>query len=66
MADSVIGENRIAIHSATLSLGEGKMSVTSQYLDKDACESNIDTVKADQQTFEDYVHSLYIEDTLYA
>ena len=65
MADSIINENKIATHSASLTPGEGKMSVTSQYLDKDLCETNIEAVKDDQQTFEDYVQNLYTSDTLY-
>lgn len=66
MADSIINDAKIATHSASLTLGEAKMSMTSQYLDKDACEANLEAVKNDQQDFENYVHSLYLDDALYS
>ena len=64
-ADSIVNEAKIATHSAILTLDQEEMSLTSRYLDKDACETNETTIKADQQAFEDYVYSLYTTDTVY-
>ena len=64
-ADSIINEVTIATHSAVITTNDKKMYMTSQYLDKDACNNNLDAVKADQQTFEDYVHSYYVDESLY-
>lgn len=62
VADSNVDDVKIATFGAVLDINNMELSMTGRYIDKDACKSYRDIVRADQATFEDYAYSL--QDTL--
>lgn len=58
VADSVVGENKIASFGAILNIDNMDLSLTTRHIDKDACKIYRDVVREDQKEFEDYAYSL--------
>lgn len=54
--DVVVGDSRIATFGAILNLDTLELSMTSRYIDKEACKVYKDVVRADQAEFEDYAY----------
>ena len=68
MADTVVGDEKIATHSATITINgtEKKLTLTTNYLDKDKYNSNKSVVDADQSTFETSAETLFTGTAIYA
>lgn len=66
-ADTVVGSTKVATHSASITVSgdDKKMTMTSNYPDKDTYNSNKATVDADQTEFETYVETLYTGTAIY-
>ena len=58
VADSNVDDVKIATFGAVLDINNMELSMTGRYIDKDACKSYRDIVRADQAAFEDYAYSL--------
>lgn len=58
VADTVVNEAKIASFGAILNIDTMDLSLTTRYIDKDACKTHRDVVRADQKEFEDYAYSL--------
>lgn len=58
VADSVVGENKIASFGAILNVETADLSLTTRHIDKEACKVYRDEVREDQKSFEDYAYSL--------
>ena len=67
MSDTVIGNEKVATHVAaiTISGSEKKLTLTSNYLDKDKYTANKATIDADQAEFETYAEGLYTSSIIY-
>lgn len=68
MADTVVGDEKIATHNATITINgtEKKLTLTTNYLDKDKYNSNKSVVDADQNTFETSAETLFTGTAIYA
>ena len=64
VADTTLDDVKIAAYGAVLNLESMELSLTSRYLDKEACKVNKEIVRADQAEFEDYAY--LIQDQLKA
>lgn len=62
VGESVVDGEKIATFGAVLNLDNMELSMTGRYIDKEACKSHRDIVRADQGEFEDYAYML--QDTL--
>lgn len=58
VADTVIDENKIASFGAIINTDTNDLSLTTRYVDKEACKVHRDVVRADQAEFEDYAYAL--------
>lgn len=58
VADTVVDDVKIARFGAVLNLDNLELSMSSSYLDKDACKTHKEIVRADQATFEDYAYEV--------
>lgn len=58
MADTVVGEEKIATYGAILNMETGELSLTSRNIDNEACKINRDIVRADRAEFEDLAYKL--------
>lgn len=58
VADTVIDENKIASFGAIINTDTNDLSLTTRYVDKEACKVHRDVVRADQAAFEDYAYAL--------
>ena len=58
VAETVVDEVKIASYGAILNLESMDLSMTTRYIDKDACKEHKDIVRADQAEFEDYAYSV--------
>lgn len=54
--DVIVGDNRIASFGAIIDLDTLELSMTSRYIDKEACKVYKDVVRVDQADFEDYAY----------
>lgn len=61
-ADTVVDEVRIANYGAILDVDTNDLTLYTRYIDKEACKTHKDLIRADQVAFEDYAYSL--QDTL--
>lgn len=64
VAETILDDAKIAAYGAVLNLENMELSLTSRYLDKEACKVNKEIVRADQAEFEDYAY--LIQDQLKA
>lgn len=64
VAETILDDAKIASYGAVLNLENMELSLTSRYLDKEACKVNREIVRADQAEFEDYAY--LIQDRLKA
>lgn len=62
VADSNVDDVKIATFGAVLDTNTMELTMQGRYIDKDACKSHRDIVRADQSEFEDYAYML--QDTL--
>ena len=62
VGESLVDGEKIATFGAVLNLNDMELSMTGLYIDKEACKSHRDIVRADQGEFEDYAYML--QDTL--
>lgn len=62
VADTIVDEVKIASYGAVLNLENMEPSLTSRYIDKEACKIHKDIVRVDQAEFEDYAYM--VQDTL--
>lgn len=59
MADTVVDETKIASFGAIINVTDNMdLSLTMRHIDKHACKTHRDIVRADQKEFEDYAYSL--------
>ena len=58
VADTVVNDAKIASFGAILNVDTMELSLTTRHVDKDACKTHRDIVRADQKEFEDYAYSL--------
>lgn len=58
IADTIVSDVRIASHSASLNVKTAELTMGTRHIDKDACKTHRDTVRADQKEFEDFAYSL--------
>lgn len=58
LADTVADETKIASYAAVLTVDDMDLSLTTRYIDKEACKIHKDVVRADQAAFEDYAYNL--------
>ena len=58
LANTVIGEEKIATYGAILNVDTGELSLTSRNIDDEACKANRDMVRADRAEFEDLAYKL--------
>ena len=58
VGDSIVNEEKIAAFGAVLNPETMELSMTSRYIDKEACKTHKDIVRADQAEFEDYAYML--------
>lgn len=58
VADSNVDDVKIATFGAVLDTNSMELTMTGRYIDKDACKSYRDIVRADQAAFEDYAYGL--------
>ena len=58
VADTVVDEAKIASFGAILNLDNMELSLTTRHIDKEACKTHKEIVRADQAEFEDYAYAL--------
>lgn len=58
VSDTVIDDVKIASFGAILNLDTMELHMTSRHIDRDACKTYKDVVRADQAEFEDYAYSV--------
>lgn len=58
MADTTIDETKIASYGAVLNIDTMDLSLTSRYINEEACKEHKDTVRADRASFEDFAYSI--------
>lgn len=58
VAGTVLDDTKIASYGAILDLDTMELSLTNQYVNKEACKNNRDVVRADQSEFEDYAYMI--------
>lgn len=58
VSDSYVDEAKIASFGAILNCADMDLSLTTRYIDKEACKTHRDIVRADQKEFEDYAYDL--------
>ena len=62
VGDTLIDDVKIASFGAILNIDTMDLSLTTRYIDTEACKINRDTVRSDQKEFEDFAYNL--QDTL--
>lgn len=58
VADCVVEDTKIASFGAILDTDSMELSLSTRHIDKDACKTHRDVVRADQQAFEDNAYAL--------
>lgn len=58
IADTVVDGAKIAAHGAVININNMGMELTSRHIDKDACKTYRDMVRADQAEFEDAAYEI--------
>lgn len=58
VADTIVDDVKIARFGAVIDLDTFDLSMSSSHLDKDACKTHRDVVRADQSEFEDYAYEV--------
>ena len=62
VGDTIVDDVKIASFGAILNIDTMDLSLTTRYIDTEACKNNRDTVRLDQKDFEDFAYNL--QDTL--
>lgn len=58
IGETVIDEAKIASFGAILDADTLELSLSARYIDKDACKTHRETIRADLKDFEDYAYNL--------
>lgn len=58
IAESNVDGVKIASFSASLDVKTAELRLGTNYIDREACKNNRDTVRYDQKKFEDFAYSL--------
>ena len=58
IAESVVDDEKIASYGAILDLNNLELSLSNRHIDKEACKTHRDIVRADQAEFEDYAYMI--------
>jgi hypothetical protein len=57
-ADTVVGDVKIATHAAILDVEDNDLSLYTRHIDKEACKTHKEIVRADRAEFEDFAYTL--------
>lgn len=58
VGDTLIDDVKIASFGAILNMDTMDLSLTTRYIDTEACKNNRDNVRSDQKEFEDFAYNL--------
>lgn len=58
IADTVVDDVKIASYGAVLDVATGRLSLTSRYIEEEACKTFKETVRAERNEFEAFAYAI--------